>query len=159
MSYEDFRRIEALKREIYMLKCSGDDQQNQQDRRSCYSLINQIKDKYETPESKKHKEELKSAREDRAYEKRAEISRKKLAKEIADLKTITPKQVAINKICDINYTIRNLRYYPSYLSAKGRSERSTQLNKIWAKKSKIMSEFGLKSTDIRRQKKFDKRYV
>ena len=95
---EDIRRIELLKREILHLKCTGDDQQNQNDRRSCYASINRIKDKYETHESRAHKQDLKLAREQRAFEKRNKIQKTKQKIINANLKTLTPKQIAINKV-------------------------------------------------------------
>jgi hypothetical protein len=159
MSYEDIRRINDIRRRLQELKYIGDDSSIQDEKRHWWAEIRAIKDKYETPESRAHKEELRVARENRAFYKRAAISEKKEAKEAVLLKTITPKQIAINKIVDLNYSIRCVWEYAFYLSEKQRERRRKEERKLKSKKAKIMKEFGLKSTDIRRQKKFDKKYA
>jgi hypothetical protein len=157
MSLEDTDNINSYRRHINWLKTVGDDQSNQQERRYFYSMINEIKNKYETPESRAHKEELRIAREVRADLKRDKIYRTKRKKEIALLKTITPRQVAINKICDINYSIRNICIHPWHNESDKKRIRK-EYQKIKSKKMKIMKEFNLKSTDIRRQKQYNKKY-
>jgi hypothetical protein len=159
MSFEDIKRINDIRRRLQELKYEGDDSSIQDEKRHWYNEIRLIKDKYETPESRAHNEELKVAREERAFYKRAAISEKKEAKKAALLKTITPKQEAINKVVDLNYYIRAMWQYCHYLSEKQRKLKIKQEQKYRNKKAKIMKEFGLKSTDIRRQKKFDKKYA
>ena len=161
LSLEDQNLINKYRCHIAWLKTVGDDQSIQQEKREFYSRINSIKDKYKipvelmTPEQTKQwlERQRKVAERDlRAYRKRSKISndKKKVAREL--LKTITPKQEAINKICDINYHIKMTLNHPCRVD-------TAAIKRLSNKRHKIMQQWNLKSTDIRRQKKFDKKYV
>jgi predicted transcriptional regulator len=149
ISCEDQSKIDCLYRKISFLKNNGDDYYNIKERRECYAKIRAIKDSYLSPEQIRHKEDLKSASEDRTYAKRQKISDAKMKKEKSALATITPKQKAINEVVTCNYIIR-----------MGHNDRSCNIVKKYSKKKmELIKKWGIKSTDLRRQKKFDPKYA
>lgn len=147
ISCEDQSKIDCLYRKISFLKNNGDDYYNIKERRECYAKIRAIKDSYLSPEQIRHREDLKSASENRAYAKRQKISNAKMKKEKTGLATLTPKQVAINEVVTCNYMIRM-------------GHCSCDIVKKYSKKKmELIKKWGIKSTDLRRQKKFDPKYA
>lgn len=59
------------------------------------------------------------------------------------LKTLTPKQVAINKIVDLQYWIR--------INPSNKIKYKNQIENL-------KQQYNIKSTDIRRQKEYDSKY-
>jgi homoserine trans-succinylase len=156
MELIDIQKIESYKRHIAWLKSVGDDQANMQERHEFYDKIKVIKNKYETPQSIARK----LLQQEKAYHKRVKIAKAKEKEERTLLKTLTPKQVAINKVCELNYILQSIRidfYRAPNQSCKDHCR--DHFYKTNKKKAELMKEWKLKSTDIRRQKKFNSIYL
>jgi hypothetical protein len=107
-----------------------------------------IKDKYETPESRK----AKAQSENKQWEKRLAEKEAKWDQKAKDMETLSPRQEAINEIIDINYWKTSSK--SGWDKGKGYLS-SPKYKKDMDRVAKLKEEHGIRSSDLVRQKKGD----
>lgn len=116
-----------------------------EERRRLRFYIKDLIKKIETPEERVKRKNREQKTWERRTTKAAEKSSKKDKETRAKLKTLTSKQVAINKLVDLQYFRRN-------------SRGTGQWHKFTKEMDEIKSKWNLKSYDIRRQKEYNSEY-
>jgi len=155
---KDERNLESIRSQLRNLTGfhPGDDYYSGESVRELRNRLNYQKSiiikKYETEAQQKKKDIT-----------RHKANKKRLAKQdakekIADdkLKTLTPKQIAINAVVDLQYDRTHTTTQDYFTRKKTRNHK--EYNRLTDEMNKIKSEFGIKSHDLRNQKEYDPNY-